>query len=104
MTINGVSQTSGQQRLVDIAPSGDKLQVGIRDRKPGSDWVNVVVPAESLLTVLTEKPTGPQAIPGDDATLVAEIRRNEVQLAIGTADAAVGLDDLMDAVGSVLPS
>lgn len=104
MTINGVSQTSGLQRLVDVSAAGDGLRVGIRDRKPGPEWVNVTIPADPLMTVLTDRPPGPQTIAGDGAALVAEVRRNEVLLAIGTADAAVGLDDLMDAVGSALPS
>lgn len=105
MTINGVSQTSGLQRLVDISPAGEKLRLGIRDRKPGSEWTNVVLPADALLTVLTEQPKGLQRIAGiDGKALEVEVRRNEVWLAVGGPDAAVGLDDLMDAVAAALPS
>ncbi len=105
MTINGVSQTSGVQRLVDISSAGEGLRLGIRDRKPGSEWVNVTVPSDALMAVLTEQPKGVQSIPGRDGTrLDVEVRRNEVWLTIGGPDAAVGMDDLMDAVGGALPS
>jgi hypothetical protein len=47
------------------------------------------------------------AITGDTAgaarVLAIEVRRNEVWLTIGGIDAAVGLDDLMDALAA-LPS
>jgi len=105
MTINGVSQTSGVQRLVDISPSGEGLRLGIRDRKPGSEWEYTAIAAEALLTVLTEQPKGVQSIPGSDGkSLDVEVRRNEIWLTFGGPDAAVGMDDLMDAVGESLSS
>ena len=105
MTINGVSQTSGVQRLVDISSSGEGLRLGIRDRQPGSEWVYTAIAADDLMTVLTEQPKGVQSIPGSDGKpLSVEVRRNEIWLTIDGPDAAVGIDDLMDAVGESLPS
>ena len=52
------------------------------------------------MAVLTEQPKGSQVV-GEH--LVVEVRRNEVWLTFGGSDAAVGLDDLMDAVGGALP-
>ncbi|MDY3557179.1 hypothetical protein R5W24_006366 [Gemmata sp. JC717] len=101
MTIDGVSQTTGLERLVDIGADEGGLKLTIRDRKLETVLGSVTVPAEDLMTVLTEQPKGPQSIAG---ALEVEIRRNEVWLTLGGPDAAVGLDDLMDAVGGALPS
>ncbi|AWM36208.1 hypothetical protein GobsT_60170 [Gemmata obscuriglobus] len=101
MTIDGVSQTTGLERLVDIGADEGGLKLTIRDRKLETVLGSVTVPAEDLMTVLTEQPKGPQNISG---ALEVEIRRNEVWLTLGGPDAAVGLDDLMDAVGGALPS
>jgi hypothetical protein len=103
MTIDGLSQSTGEERLVDIGAAGADLRLVIRDRKLGVELGQAVVPADALMGVLAEQPKGPQTIPGTDATLEVEVRRNEVLLAIGGPDAAVGLDDLMDAVGGVQP-
>ena len=100
MTIDGVSQTTGLERLVDIDPAAGGLKVTIRDRKLGAVLGSATVPAGALVAVLAEQPAGPQPIPGDAATLEIEVRRNEVWLALGGPDAAVGLDDLLDAVGA----
>lgn len=54
--------------------------------------------------VLTEQPKGSQTITGEGRALEVEVRRNEVWLVIDGPDAAVGLDDLMDAVAGALPS
>ena len=51
--------------------------------------------------VLSEQPAGSQVIAGEGGELDVEIRRNEVWLSTGGADAAVGLDDLMDALAAV---
>jgi hypothetical protein len=96
MRIDGVSQTTGSERLVDIVADADGLKLTIRNRKPETMLATVTIPADALMAVLTEQPKGPQAIAGN---LVVEVRRNEVWLTIGASDAAVGLDDLMDAVG-----
>ena len=102
MTIDGVSQSTGIERLVEVGAAGAGLQLAIRDRRLGAELGRVTVPADALMGVLTEQPEGPQRIPGGGAALEVEVRRNEVWLAIGGPDAAVGLDDLMDAVGAAL--
>lgn len=102
MTIDGVSQSTGIERLVEIGAAGAGLRLTIRDRTLGVELGHVIVPADALMGVLTEQPKGPQTIAGGDAALEVEVRRNEVLLAIGGPDAAVGLDDLMDAVGDAL--
>jgi hypothetical protein len=104
MTIDGVSQSTGIERLVEIGAADAGLRLTIRDRKLGSELGRVTVSADALMGVLTDQPPGPQAIAGGGAALVVEVRRNEVWLAIGGPDAAVGLDDLLDAVAGVLPS
>ena len=102
MTIDGVSQTTGLERLVDISADAGGLKLTIRDRKLETVLGSVTVPAEALMTVLAEQPKGPQLISGS-GTLEVEVRRNEVLLSIEGPDAAVGLDDLMDAVGALPP-
>ena len=105
MTINGVSQTTGLEQLVDVSHAEDGLRLRIRDRKPGSDWVDLIIPADPFMTVLSEQPTGSHRIAGNDGkVLEVEVRRNEVMLSLGGPDAAVGLDDLMDAVAGALSS
>jgi hypothetical protein len=52
-------------------------------------------PTEEIMSILTERPNGPQKV---TPTLTMEVRRNEVWLEVAEADAAVGLDDLMDAL------
>lgn len=102
MTIDGVSQSTGGERLVDIAIENDGLKLTIRDRKAGTVLRSVIVAADALMTVLADQPEGPQALTGT-GQLVIEVRRNEVLLAMGGPDAAVGLDDLVDAVAGASP-
>jgi len=100
MVIDGVSQTTGIERVVEVGAADAGVLLAIRDRKLGSELGRVVVPAEALMGVLTEQPKGVQRV----SALEIEVRRNEVWLALGGPDAAVGLDDLLDAVAVVLPS
>lgn len=100
MVIDGVSQTTGIERVVEIGAAEAGIQLAIRDRKLGSELGRVVVPADELMSVLTEQPKGAQKL----LALEIEVRRNEVWLTLGGPDAAVGLDDLLDAVAGVLPS
>ena len=97
MTIDAVSQSTGAERVVDVEASGDGILVVIRDRD--AELARVVVPADPLMAVLSDRPEGPQEV-----GLRVEVRRNEVLLTVGSADAAVGLDDLMDAVAGVIPA
>jgi len=105
MTIDGVSQSTGIERLVEVTAADDGIRVIIRDRKLGTELGNVTVPADLLMGVLTDQPKGSQTIAGNAGrALEVEVRRNEVWLASSGPDAAVGLDDLMDAVAGALPS
>jgi hypothetical protein len=98
MTIDGVSQSTGADRVVAIEAVGEDVSVAITDRTGGVEIGRAVVPADVLITVLSDKPSGLREV-GEGVTV--EVRRNEVWLVVGGADAAVGLDDLTDAVGSV---
>ncbi len=105
MTIDGVSQSTGIERLVEVTATDDGIRVSIRDRKLGSELGTVTVPAEELMSVLTDQPKGLRTIAGTAGrALEVEVRRNEVWLVCSGPDAAVGLDDLMDAVAGALPS
>jgi len=104
MTIDGVSQSTGIERLVEVTAAEDGIRVVIRDRKLGTELGNVTVPADELMSVLTDQPKGLQTIAGTAGrTLEVQVRRNEVWLVGSGPDAAVGLDDLMDAVAGALP-
>ena len=104
MTSDGVSQSTGVERLVGVAAADDGIRVVIRDRNLGTELGNVAVTADALMSVLADQPKGSQAVTGEGRVLGVEVRRNEVWLVIGGPDAAVGLDDLMDAVAGALPS
>ncbi len=105
MTIDGVSQSTGIERLVEVTATDDGIQVVIRDRNLGTELGRVTVPADVLMGVLTDQPKGLQTIAGNARrALEVEVRRNEVWLVCSGPDAAVGLDDLMDAVAGALPS
>ena len=105
--LEAVSQSTGVERRVEVATAPDGVRVAIRDGRKGTVLAFVTAPADALMTVLSEQPEGPTGIQADTAgvarVLGVEVRRNEVWLAVGGVDAAVGLDDLMDALAA-LPS
>lgn len=98
MTIDGVSQSTGADRVVAIEAVGADVSVSVTDRSGGVELGRAVVPADALITVLSDRSLGAQGV-ADGVTV--EVRRNEVWLVVRGAEAAVGLDDLTDAVGSV---
>jgi hypothetical protein len=98
MTIDAVSQTTGADRVVAIEAAGADVSVAVTDRSGGVEMGRAVVAADALIAVLSDKPPGEQVV-AEGVTV--EVRRNEVWLVVGGADAAVGLDDLTDAVGAV---
>lgn len=103
MVIDGVSQTTGKERLVAVESAGESVLVVIRKRS--AELGRVEIPALPILSVMTARPKGKQSINGTgEKVLNVEVRRNEVLLAVGRADAAVGLDDLMDALAGALPT
>jgi hypothetical protein len=105
--IEAVSQSTGVERRVEVTPAPEGVRVAVGDGRKGTVLTYVTAPADELMTVLSEQPEGPTGIQGDTAgaarVLVVEVRRNEVWLTVGGVDAAVGLDDLMDALAA-LPS
>jgi hypothetical protein len=102
MVIEGLSQTTGTGRAVEIAAADAGVRVVIRKDK--AELGRIDVPSDPLLAVMTDRPAGVQKIAGGERTLEVEVRRNEVWLKNGVADAAVGLDDMTDAVAEALPS
>ena len=98
MKIDGVSQTTGDDRVVVIEAAGADVSVAVTDRSGATLMGKAVVPSGELFTALSDKPPGAQAVAEG---LTVEVRRNEVWLVVGGAEAAVGLDDLTDAIGSV---
>ncbi|HVK08891.1 MAG TPA: hypothetical protein VM597_08965 [Gemmataceae bacterium] len=97
MKIDGISQSTGAERVVAVEAERGRLSVAVTDRSGAIVMGRAVLPPEGLMTILVEKPLGSQTV-AEGVTV--EVRRNEVWLVVGQADAAVGLDDLMDAVGS----
>jgi len=97
MTIDGVSQ-SGAERLIDVTAVDVGVRLVIRDKQ--TELAQAEIPFEPIMTALTEKPTGEQEI----GSLQIEVKRNEVLLTVGGSDAAVGLDDMMDAVSATIPA
>ena len=111
MAIDGVSQSTGVERIVEVTRSGEGVQLLFRERKGNVELERIVLPTDDLMNILTERPTGLHTIDGKSAAgkplmLNIEVKRNEVLLvaraeSVAGCDAAVGLDDLTDALESV---
>jgi hypothetical protein len=95
MKVDAVSPSTGAERVLDVSAAGTGILLVINEK--GDEKARVVTPTDAIMDVLSERPTGPQALAGE---LVVEVRRNEVWLSVGGTDAAVGLDDLTDAVAA----
>lgn len=113
MTIYGVSQTSGVERRLTVERGGEGIVLTITDHAGGQERARISVPADDLLTALTDPPAGGATVEGfapphgAGMHLSLEVRRNEVLLrasggAGAGADVAVGLDDLQDALEGVI--
>jgi hypothetical protein len=104
MKIDGVSQSTGDERVIELSREerGESLLFSNKSWMPE----RIVVSPEALVTILTDRPEGPQSVMGftggEPREMKAEVRRNEVWLALGRMDAAVGLDDLMDGLSEFL--
>lgn len=102
MTIDGVSQ-AGAERLVDVTAAEAGIKLVIRDKK--AELASLELAVEPLMAILTDHPEGMQSMAGGESgTLEIEVKRNEVLLTVGSHDAAVGLDDMMDAVSATIPA
>jgi hypothetical protein len=103
MKIYGVSQTNGAERVVDLSPSPSGLLIVFNDNM-GHTAERIVIDPTPLITVLTDRPEGVKTIVGKSGNeargIKIEVRKNEVLLTLGRIDAAVGLDDLMDALAA----
>lgn len=108
MTIYGLSQTSGIERLLDVEASDGALLMHVHDR-PADSGARLVVSTGDIVAALTDGQPGVKSIPatspaaGAASQLELEVRGNEVWLWVrgdgaGATDIAVGFDDFQDAV------
>ena len=105
MEIDGVSPSTGDDLVVEVGADGLGVLLVVRDRGGVGERGRAVAAADALAAVLADRPAGPQVLPVQGPGVVrVEVRRNEVLLDVGGADAAVGLDDLMDAVADASPA
>ena len=54
--IDGISQSSGVERVVEVAREGEQVLLVFRDRDGGLEVGRVAVPAEPLLSAVTDHP------------------------------------------------
>jgi hypothetical protein len=113
MTVYGVSQSSGVERRLFVERGGDGIVLTITDHVGNKEQGRILVQADDLLAAITDPPPGGATVAGvapphgSALQLHLEVRRNEVLLTLRTdggpgADAAVGLDDLQDALEHAL--
>jgi hypothetical protein len=108
MTIHGLSQSTGAERLLEVEGAGAGVLLIICDPVGGTEWERIVVPADGLLSAILGRTPGPATIEGTppggaQRLLDVEVRRNEVLLRVRAGsdagwDVAVGLDDFQDAL------
>jgi hypothetical protein len=114
MKIYGVSQSTGVERLLKIERGIDGIVLTVIEHVGQKERGRIIVLADPLLAAIMEPPAGgatiaglPQANAGAMA-LHIEVKRNEVLLRVdavadgSSADVAVGLDDLQDALEGVI--
>jgi hypothetical protein len=113
MKIHGVSQSSGTERQLTIERGIAGVVLTIMNHAIRKECGRIIVPGESLVNAILQPQAGGTAIQGlpqpQGAHLIldVEVRRNEVLLTVrpgDTADIAVGLDDLQDALEGVISS
>lgn len=113
MKVYGISQSSGVERRLTVERGGEGIVLTFTDHKDNQERERIMVSPDELLSAITEAPSGGTTIEGvapphgGKMSLAVEIRGNEVLLAArpesgSASDAAVGLDDLQDALESVL--
>ena len=112
MKIFGVSQSSGEERVLKIERGIDGIVLTLADIKGGKERGRIKINSDALLgEILDPVPGGsiiegmPQAHEGA-MRLEIEVRRNEVLLQIRenngiVADIAIGLDDIQDGLQRV---
>jgi hypothetical protein len=108
MTVYGLSQSNGVERVLEIDKSGERLLLHIHDDPEQPREKILVAPAE-VVSALTDGESGARTIEGASPQqakrklLDIEVRGNEVLLWVRPEtgagwDIAVGLDDFQDAV------
>jgi hypothetical protein len=111
MKIHGVSQSSGTERQLTIERGIDGVVLTIVNSAIRKECGRIIVAGETLVGAILEPRKGGTAIEGLSSPqnpkmiLDVEVRRNEVLLTVqpgATADIAVGLDDLQDALEGVI--
>jgi hypothetical protein len=113
MAIDGISQSSGVERLLDVRGAATGVLLVIRDRLGDVERTRVVLPAADLLAALTDGTAGRRTLNGtaegfrEPKWLDIEVRGNEVLLRARSRaeegwDVAVGLDDFQDALEAAL--
>jgi len=104
MKIHGVSQTTGSERIIELTSVHEGVFFVFHDQMGNMSERIVTVP-KALISILTNRLEGQQTVIGmtgnESRGMKVEVRRNEVLLILGRMDAAVGFDDLMDALVSI---
>jgi hypothetical protein len=113
MKVFGVSQTSGEERRLDVERGATGIVLVISDHPAGTERARVLLPTDGLLAAVTDPVPGGSTVEGTSPAygtrlpLSLEVRRNEVWLTAcgeaGAADVAVGLDDFQDALEGAIP-
>ena len=103
MTIYGLSQSSGAERRLTVEMGGEGVVLTVTDHASGGELGRVVVPQAELVSALVAPPAGGATV-GGARPVGVEVCRNEVLLRGSGWDAAVGLDDLRDALEGVIPA
>ena len=113
MVIYGVSQSTGAERRLRFDRAGAGILLTIVEHVGETERERLIVPAESILSVIMAPPEGTTALEGESPDygtrkyLDIEIRRNEIWLRARPetgegCDIAVGLDDFQDALEKVI--
>ena len=112
MKIFGVSQSSGEERVLKIERGIDGIVLTLADIKGGKEHGRIKVNSDVLVGAIMNPVIGgskvesmPQPHEGE-MRLQIEVRRNEVLIQIRNdngiiADIAVGLDDIQDGLEGV---
>lgn len=111
MTVYGLSQSSGVERVLEVEQADSQLLLHIHDL-PEQPRERIIVPSAEVVAALTSAAPGAKTIAGQAPVvgtkelLDIEVRGNEVLLWVRPEsgdgwDIAVGLDDFQDAVEAV---
>jgi hypothetical protein len=110
MKVFGMSQSTGEERELEVEGADGGIVLTIRGRAGGAELERILVKEDDLLPAITDPTPGGRTVEGTSPAhrwrmlLGVEIRRNEVWLtarpatAKAAVDVAVGLDDFQDAL------